>query len=84
MSTSPFEFTPEQKAVLEQLSQSTGEDICSLIARAVEKLQEEKERSVDETDYLLSSPKNAAHLKKALKDFRHGQRNFASRDLIEE
>ena len=83
MSTSPFEFTPEQKAVLEQLSQSTGEDICSLIARAVKKLQEE-ERSVDETDYLLSSPKNAAHLQKALKDFQHGQRNFASRDLIEE
>ena len=83
MSTSPFEFTPEQKAVLEQLSQNTGEDICSLIARAVKKLQEE-ERSVDETDYLLSSPKNAAHLQKALKDFQHGQRNFASRDLIEE
>ena len=84
MSTSPFEFTPEQKAVLEGLSQSTGEDICSLIARAVEKLQEEEERSVDETDYLLSSPKNAAHLQKALEDFQHGQRNFASRDLIEE
>ena len=83
MSTSPFEFTPEQKAALEQLSQSTGEDICSLIARAVEKLQEE-EYSVDETDYLLSSPKNAAHLQKALRDFQHGQRNFASRDLIEE
>ena len=83
MSTSPFEFTPEQKAILEELSQSTGEDICTLIARAVKKLQEE-ERSVDETDYLLSSPKNAAHLQKALKDFQHGQRNFASRDLIEE
>ena len=85
MSTSPFEFTPEQKAVLEELSQSTGEDICTLIARAVKKLQEEEEEgSVDETDYLLSSPKNAAHLQKALKDFQHGQRNFASRDLIEE
>ena len=83
MSTSPFEFTPEQKAILEELSQSTGEDICTLIARAVKKLQEE-ERSVDETDYLLSSPKNAAHLQKALKDFQHGQRNFASRDLIGE
>lgn len=81
MSTSPFEFTPEQKAVLEQLSQKTGEDICSLISRALEKLQEEEQ---DETDYLLSSPNNAAHLRKALEDFQQGQRNFASRDLIGE
>ena len=81
MSTSPFEFTPEQKAVLEQLSQKTGEDICSLIARALAKLQEEEQ---DETDYLLSSPNNAAHLRKALADFRQGQRNFTPRDLIEE
>ena len=76
MSTAPFEFTPEQKAVLEQLSQKTGEDICSLITRALEKLQEEKQ---DETDYLLSSPNNAAHLHKALEDFQQGQRNFAWR-----
>ncbi len=38
----------------------------------------------DETDYLLTSPNNAAHLQKALKDFQNGQRNFASYDLIEE
>ena len=37
----------------------------------------------DETDYLLASPNNAAHLRKALKDFQNGQRNFASQDLIE-
>ena len=48
MSTSPFEFTPEQKAVLEQLSQKTGEDICSLITRALAKLQEEEQ---DETAF---------------------------------
>ena len=81
MSTSPFEFTPEQKAVLEQLSQKTGKDICSLIARALEKLQEE-ENNKDETDYLLSSPNNVAHLRKALADFQKGQRNFAPRDLL--
>ena len=38
----------------------------------------------DETDYLLASPNNAAHLRKALEDFQNGQRNFASHDLIEE
>ena len=82
MDVSPFELTPEQKAVLEQLSQRTGEDIGSLISRALEKLQEES--SPDETDYLLSSPNNAAHLRKALEDFRQDQRTFAAHDLIEE
>lgn len=82
MNASPFELTPEQKAVLEQLSQRTGEDIGSLISRALEKLQEES--SPDETDYLLSSPNNAAHLQKALEDFRQDRRAFAAHDLIEE
>ena len=36
----------------------------------------------DETDYLLASPNNATHLRKALEDFQNGQRNFASEDLI--
>ena len=83
MDASPFEFTSEQKAVLEQLSQRTGEGIGSLIARALEKLQEEK-GGMDETTYLLSSPNNAAHLRKALEDFQHGKRNFGSHDLVEE
>lgn len=82
MNASPFELTPEQKAVLEQLSQRTGEDIGSLISRALEKLQEES--SPDETNYLLSSPNNAAHLRKALEDFRQDRRAFAAHDLIEE
>ncbi len=38
----------------------------------------------DETDYLLTSPNNAMHLRKALKDFQNGQRNYSSYDLIEE
>lgn len=37
----------------------------------------------DETDYLLASPNNATHLRKALEDFQNGQRNFASYDLIQ-
>ena len=37
----------------------------------------------DETDYLLASPNNATRLRKALKDFQNGQRNFASYDLIQ-
>ena len=82
MDASPFELTPEQKVVLEQLSQRTGEDIGSLISRALEKLQEESRP--DETDYLLSSPNNAAHLRKALEDFRQDRRTFAAHDLIEE
>ena len=49
--------------------------------RALAKLQDEKS-SMDEADYLLASPNNAAHLRKALKDFQNGQRNFASLDKI--
>ena len=40
--------------------------------------------SMDETDYLLASPNNATRLRKALKDFQNGQRNYSSYDLIEE
>ena len=35
--------------------------------------------NINLTDYLLSSPNNAAHLGKALEDFQQGQRNFAWR-----
>ena len=35
--------------------------------------------NINPTDYLLSSPNNAAHLRKALEDFQQGQRNFAWR-----
>ena len=35
-------------------------------------------------DHLLASPNKATRLRKALKDFQNGQRNFASQDLIEE
>ncbi len=83
MGASPFEFTPAQKAILEQISQRTGEGIDSLIDRALANLQDAKS-SMDETDYLLASPNNATHLRKALEDFQNGQRNFASYDLIEE
>ena len=72
-----------QKAMLEEISQRTGEGIDSLIDRALANLQDEKS-SMDETNYLLASPNNAAHLRKALEDFQNGQRNFVSHDLIEE
>lgn len=51
--------------------------------RALANLRDEKS-SMDETDHLLASPNNAAHLREALEDFQNGQRNFASYDLIEE
>lgn len=83
MGASSFEFTPAQKAMLEEISQRTGEGIDSLIDRALANLQDEKS-SMDETDYLLASPNNATHLREALEDFQNGQRNFTSHDLIEE
>jgi hypothetical protein len=36
----PFEFTPEQKGLLESLSCETGKPVAALIAEALEALQE--------------------------------------------
>jgi hypothetical protein len=38
--TTPFDLTPEQKSLLQSLSQETGKSISALIAEALEGLQE--------------------------------------------
>jgi Ribbon-helix-helix domain len=40
MEPTPFEFTPEQKSLLEALSRETGKPVSALIAEALEELQE--------------------------------------------
>ncbi len=40
MDTTPFELTPEQKGLLQSLSQETGKDIPTLITEALAGLQE--------------------------------------------
>jgi hypothetical protein len=40
METTPFDLTPEQKGMLAALSHETGRPIPTLIAQALEKLQE--------------------------------------------
>ena len=42
MELTSFEFTPEQKGILESLSRKTGESVSALIARALERLQEDE------------------------------------------
>jgi hypothetical protein len=42
MELTPFEFTPEQKDFLESLSRKTGESVSTLIAKALERLQEDE------------------------------------------
>jgi len=41
METTQFELTPEQKGLLESLARETGMSVASLIAKALEKLQED-------------------------------------------
>ena len=68
MDTSPFELTSQQKALLQTLSQETGEEIPVLIHRALSRLQEETSSGgMGETDYLLSSSKNADRLLEAVR-----------------
>jgi hypothetical protein len=40
METTPFDLTPEQKDLLESLAQETGKSISTLLAEALEGLQE--------------------------------------------
>ena len=42
MEPTPFEFTPEQKGLLEALSRQTGKSVSALIAEALEGLQEDE------------------------------------------
>jgi predicted DNA-binding protein len=41
MEPTPFELTPEQKDFLEALSRQTGKSVSTLIAEALERLQED-------------------------------------------
>ena len=41
MEPTPFEFTPEQKGLLESLSRETGQPVSALIDKALEGLQED-------------------------------------------
>lgn len=42
MELTPFEFTPEQKDILESLSRKTGESVSAVIAKALERLEEDE------------------------------------------
>ncbi len=53
MQSSPFDLTPEQKTLLQNLSQRTGEKVDALIDKALHQLEAETLSGVsDETDYL--------------------------------
>jgi hypothetical protein len=47
MERTPFELTPEQKGMLDLLSRETGKPIPTLLAEALEELQERVHRSRD-------------------------------------
>jgi hypothetical protein len=41
METTPFDLTPEQKALLQSLARETGKSVSTLLAEALEGLQEQ-------------------------------------------
>lgn len=74
MQPSPFDLTPAQKTLLQNLSQRTGEDIGVLIDKALHRLESETlSGGMDETDYLLSSPENAKRLTDAVEGIERGE-----------
>jgi PHD/YefM family antitoxin component YafN of YafNO toxin-antitoxin module len=74
MQSSPFDLTPEQKTLLQNLSRRTGEGIGVLIDKALHQLEKETlAGSMDETDYLLSSPENAKRLLDAVEGIERGE-----------
>ena len=74
MQSSPFDLTPEQKTLLQNLSQRTGKKVDALIDKALHQLEAETlSGGSDETDYLLSSPENATRLLEAVEGIERGE-----------
>ena len=83
MQSSPFDLTPEQKTLLQNLSQRTGEKVAVLIDKALHRLEAETLASGrDETDYLLSSPENAKRLLEAVEGIERGEHE--AHELLDE
>lgn len=83
MQSSPFDLTPEQKTLLQTLSQRTGEGIGVLIDKALHRLEAETlSGGRDDTAYLLSSPENARRLREAVEGIERGEHE--AHELLDE